>query len=104
MGILRRDAPDDDEEALKGVAMSAWRREVMTAVARLRRMMPRNADAMLVCEYVEQVANRVITTSLPVSSVLGPVSEPVSTASKTDRKAYMRDLMRKRRAAARPPT
>jgi hypothetical protein len=67
----------------------------MAVVARLRRAQPRNADTMLVCDELERSLLRVSTA--PANNVSKPAKAPAN----TDRKAYMRDLMRKKRAAAR---
>jgi hypothetical protein len=62
--------------------------ELQTTIARVRRAMPRNADVMTLCEALEE---RIRHQSNP-----RPWRKPDGT---WDRNAYMRDLMRKIRAA-----
>ena len=61
--------------------------EIISAISRIRRMMPRNAEAMLICDELER---RLVT-----------VTKDGTAKPKFDRVAYQRDLMRKRRAEAR---
>jgi hypothetical protein len=57
--------------------------EVLSAIARVRRAMPRNVDVMLVCDELER--------QLVAPSTDGP-------RLKFDRVAYQREYMRERRA------
>jgi len=80
---------------------------IMSVIVRLRRAQPRNPDTMRLCDEHEQRLEelrrlRLAPPLTPVSSAANAVSKkPANAVSKTDRKAYMRDLMRKKRAAAR---
>lgn len=58
--------------------------ELLAAIGRLRRTMPRNPDVMMVCEAAEKSA---VT-----------VSADGKVKPKFDRNTYQRELMRKRRA------
>jgi hypothetical protein len=58
--------------------------EVLLAIARVRRAMPRNPDVMLVCSELE--ARLVTVTATEIKP-------------KFDRNAYQREYMRKRRKA-----
>lgn len=55
--------------------------EITKTISRVRRVMPRNDDVMLLCQELE----RLLTT-------------PATNKPKFDRKVYQRELMRKRRA------
>lgn len=66
--------------------------DLLSIIARVKRSMPRNADVMAVCDALEA---RLV--SKPVNTVLADVSSAVNNG-KQDRKAYMREYMRKRRA------
>jgi hypothetical protein len=57
--------------------------EIFKLIARIRRAMPRNTDVMDLCDWAEA---RAVET------------EP----EKFDRRSYMRDYMRKRRAEGKP--
>lgn len=61
--------------------------ELISAISRIRRVMPRNVDVMLICDELEK---RIITV-LPNGDI----------KPKFDRVTYQRELMRKRRAAER---
>jgi hypothetical protein len=52
--------------------------ELVAAIARVRRAMPRNQDVMLICDAAEKA---------------------VTVKPRFDKKTYQRELMRKRRAA-----
>lgn len=65
----------------------------LAVIARVRRAMPRNGDVMLVCDVAERALVK------PVA-VAAEAPKP-KVAGKADRKAYMRDYMRKRREAKR---
>lgn len=81
--------------------------EVMQLIERARLAMPLNPIVRDLCDLLERAtielarrANAVSNVSSDVSSVSRPVSIGVS-RPKVDRKTYMRDLMRRRRAAKR---
>jgi hypothetical protein len=61
--------------------------ELLGAIGRIRRAMPRNSDAMLICDAAEKSIQK---QTLP---------EGYEVTAKFDKKAYQRELMRKRRAA-----
>lgn len=65
--------------------------EYSQAIARLRRAQPRNAALQEVLDEAQLRLNGSAATRLPKVAVFSPAN---------DRKAYMRELMRKRRAAA----
>lgn len=56
------------------------------AISRVRRAMPRNADVMLICDDWER---------------LGAALRAATAGPKVDRRTYMREFMRKRRATER---
>ena len=56
--------------------------EIQPVIARVRRAMPRNADVMAVCDFAADLASRPVELAKP----------------KFDKRAYQRELMRKRRA------
>ncbi len=57
--------------------------DLLATVSRVKRAMPRNADVMAICEALER---RLIEAPPPAEK------------PKFDRRAYQRELMRKRRA------
>ena len=63
--------------------------ELMQVISRVRRAMPRNADVMIICEALEAH----LTPAAELTAIL-PSMEKVP----FDKKAYQRELMRKRRA------
>ena len=63
------------------------REDLWQAIARLRRAQPRNPDTMAVCDALEEVLRYV--------RIL-----PMRDKGTFDKKAYMREYMRKRRAKA----
>lgn len=84
--------------------------EVMQLIERARLAMPLNPIVRDLCDLLERAtielarrANAVSNVSSDTGAVSTSVSSGVSSAviTKTDRKAYMRDLMRRRRAAKR---
>jgi len=76
--------------------------ELTHVIARLRRAQPRNADTQVVCDELERRLVNPHAGAEPSASPQGigrTVGSIPATGAK-DRKTYMRDLMRKRRAAA----
>lgn len=68
--------------------------EITKAIGRHRRAMPRNEDALLICRELE--------LRLQAPGVLKAATPKKEEATaKFDKTAYQRELMRKRRAAAR---
>ena len=76
---------------------------------RLAKVAAERAQAALVANALVAVANNVPTLAIPVPPVANKASTPVANAQASRykdldrRRAYMRDLMRRRRAAARAP-
>lgn len=83
-------------------------------IARVRRAMPRNADVMRLCDELEAARGRIAGrdrahyAEAPVVLAVGSnasnqSNRPQSNQSNGafDKRAYQRDLMRRRRAAAR---
>ena len=83
--------------------------EIVAAIGRVRRAMPRNADVMLVCDVAENsLLQRSLSLDTPIKDAsLDAIEEPMTRPPGTsksgvgfDRKAYMRAYMAKRRAEA----
>lgn len=77
--------------------------ELSAALARLRRAMPRNADAMLICDELERrIAAANVELRAPVNKVNKPAVNSADVNKAADavekRAAYMRDYMRDKRA------
>lgn len=68
----------------------------MQLIARVRRAMPRNPDVMRVCDLAERGLMLASTSSPRFEDAILP---ELLLRQKTDRKTYMRDLMRRKRAA-----
>jgi hypothetical protein len=81
--------------------------DLLKTIARLRRAMPRNADVTEVCDALEGLLQR-RSLALPAVSSVPPVhaEQPaelkITRVPKFDKRAYMRDYMRKKRAKGRP--
>lgn len=69
-------------------------RHLMELIARQRRARPRNTDLMRLCDALEA---RLKPAEVPI---VESVSVEPDDAQPFDRKAYMRDYMKKRRASA----
>lgn len=69
-------------------------------IARIRRTMPRNVDVMAVCDELEARLTAPLPEPKIVERVVERIVEPPA-KPKFDKKAYQRDLMRKRRANSR---
>lgn len=72
--------------------------EIIQAIGRVRRAMPRNADVMLICDELEKIlARSSAVEQRPLTpKVVG--SNPTAPAKpKFDKRSYQRELMRKRR-------
>lgn len=69
--------------------------QFLSAIGRVRRAMPRNPDVMLICDTAEKLFRASFSTpplaQLPDGDIRGPQ------AKRFDKKAYQRELMRKRR-------
>ena len=78
--------------------------ELMQTIARVRRAMPRNADVMAICDAVEVPAAEAITAAQRALMDAQRVARrDFMEATMTEKppfnkKAYQRELMRKRRA------
>ena len=86
--------------------MSLTQAKLLPIIARVRRAMPRNEDVMAVCDAAERLSleaaederdaeiarKRLAQLKERVVGLAGP------SKAKFDRRAYQRDLMRKRRA------
>ena len=73
--------------------------EILQAIARVRRAMPRNADVMRICDELEwRLVDKVVDKPKVVNKVDKPVVDMVDRKSKRVRTDYMRVYQRKRRA------
>lgn len=70
-------------------------------IARIRRTMPRNVDVMAVCDELEARLMAPAPEPKVVERIVEKLVEPPS-KPKFDKRAYQRDLMRKRRAKSSP--
>lgn len=73
--------------------------ELTKTIGRLRRAQPMNPDTNEVCTALEQLL-RVQQVTLHKMTEKKPEQDEPASGGKFDRNAYQRELMRKRRAAA----
>ena len=70
--------------------------ELFQAISRVRRAMPRNSDVMAICDAAEATKPPPPNPGYPPSGTV--LVKGFVTGPKFNKKAYQRDLMRKRRA------
>lgn len=77
------------------------KQELIKAIARIRRNMPRNADVMEVCDYAESRLTELPLVITPLADGCVEIKQVMrpDTSVKFDKTVYMRNYMRKLRAA-----
>jgi len=81
--------------------MSLTQAKLLPIIARVRRAMPRNEDVMAICEAAEKLLVMAAEDERDVAIARERLAEGivgVEPKAKFDRRAYQRELMRKRRA------